>query len=98
MTLLSDWRTAMAADKGEAVKAFDLYQSWLLCKSVRVPGMDTCSRLAIRIHVYSRTIEEAAAREYLYRWNLTIDQMNNQGTAGRAGPFQDHYAPHLLGA
>lgn len=37
----------------------------------RVPGMDTVIRLAIRIH-NGRTIEEAAAAEYLYRWRLAL--------------------------
>jgi hypothetical protein len=37
----------------------------------RVPGMDTILRLAWRIEC-GRSIEEAAAREYLYRWNLAL--------------------------
>lgn len=37
----------------------------------RVPGMDTESRLALRLY-YGRSIEEAAAREYLYRWELAL--------------------------
>ncbi|MCW4115656.1 hypothetical protein NPA31_011845 [Aurantimonas sp. MSK8Z-1] len=37
----------------------------------RVPGMDTLYRLAVRLHC-GRSIEEAAAREYLYRWHLAL--------------------------
>jgi hypothetical protein len=37
----------------------------------RVPGCDTIIRLALRIDV-GRTAEEAAAREYLYRWSLAL--------------------------
>ena len=37
----------------------------------RVPGMDIVIRLAVRID-QGRTIAEAAAREYLYRWNLAL--------------------------
>ena len=50
----------------------------------RVPGMDTIIRLAWRIEC-GRTIEEAAAREYVYRWHLA---------SGRALAFG---APHTIG-
>ena len=39
---------------------------------IRVPGMDTVIRLAWRIEC-GRSIEEAAAREYLYRWSLALN-------------------------
>ena len=42
-------------------------------------------------HRFASESEEAAAREYVYRWNLAIDAMRNH--TGMA----DHYAPHLLG-
>lgn len=38
----------------------------------RVPGMDTIIRLAWRIEC-GRTIEEASAREYVYRWSLALN-------------------------
>lgn len=37
----------------------------------RVPGMGTAIRLAWRIEC-GRTIEQAAAREYVYRWHLAV--------------------------
>lgn len=37
----------------------------------RVPGCDTILRLALRIDA-GRTADEAAAREYLYRWSLAL--------------------------
>jgi hypothetical protein len=37
----------------------------------RAPGMDTVIRLASRIG-FGRSIEEAAAREYCYRWSLAL--------------------------
>jgi hypothetical protein len=49
----------------------------------RVPGMDTLTRLAWRIRC-GRTPEEAAVREYVYRWNL----------ANRSPVFG---APHIIG-
>ncbi len=58
--------------KADAVKARDLFDSW--CSDAmrrRVPGMGTTERLAVRLYL-GRTIEEAAAREYLYRWSLAI--------------------------
>lgn len=36
-----------------------------------VPGMATDARLAVRLGA-GRTVEEAAAREYLYRWGLAL--------------------------
>ena len=35
------------------------------------PGMATVFRLAFRIY-YGRIVEEAAGREYLYRWRLAL--------------------------
>ena len=64
-------------------------------RSRRVPGMDTVIRLAWRIEC-GRSVEEAAAREYLYRWRLALDALGNS-RPGRANVFADHYAPHLLG-
>lgn len=49
----------------------------------RVPGMDTLTRLAWRIRC-GRTPEEAAVREYVYRWKL----------ANRSHVFG---APHIIG-
>lgn len=56
----------------------------------RMPGMDTVIRLAVRIEA-GRSVEEAAAREYIYRWRLTLrpDPDLSPSFFG---------APHLLGA
>ena len=50
----------------------------------RVPGMDTVIRLAVRID-QGRTIDEAAAREYLYRWNLALISPLAFGAPGLLG-------------
>lgn len=71
MGIIQDWRAALAAHAGEARQAKVLLDSYVTAPLPRVPGMDTMSRLALRIF-YGRTIEQAAAREYLYRWNLAI--------------------------
>jgi hypothetical protein len=66
-------RRAWADHREAAGRAMALYREH--CQGhppPRVPGMDTVLRLAIRIQS-GRTIEEAAAREYLYRWKLALD-------------------------
>lgn len=65
-------RAAWPAHKDGAQLAFALFDSW--CSDGmrnRVPGMGTTERLAIRLY-QGRTVEQAAAREYLYRWHLAI--------------------------
>lgn len=57
-----------------ACEAFKLYASYCNGKPpALVPGMDTVIRLAARIEA-GRSIEETAAREYLYRWQLAIKE------------------------
>lgn len=48
----------------------------------RVPGMDTVIRLAVRIAA-GKTPVEAAAREYVYRWQLAILAPDQCGASGR---------------
>ncbi|MBO6755731.1 MAG: hypothetical protein JJ902_05360 [Roseibium sp.] len=58
--------------KRGAIPAFRLFAAY--CGGTpppRVPGMDTVLRLSVRIAV-GRTPEEAAAKEYLYRWRLAL--------------------------
>lgn len=82
MGILKDAIAAYATYKQEAHAAFDLYAAH--CEHSpppRVPGCDTVIRLAHRISL-GRTIEEVAAREYVYRWHLAIkapDQCNATG-------------------
>lgn len=108
-------RAAWPIHKADAKRAFELFDSWCTDEGQRrgtrgvmsdVPGMGTTERLAVRIYL-GRTIEEAAACEYLYRWSLAIkapDQCN--ATGRRSYDPRDHNpraclsifgAPHLLG-
>ena len=48
----------------------------------RVPGMDTVIRLAHRIS-RGHTVDEAAAREYVYRWHLAIKAPDQCSATGR---------------
>lgn len=50
----------------------------------RVPGMDTAIRLAWRIEC-GRTEQEAAAREFVYRFNLAIDRARAFGAPTTLG-------------
>lgn len=71
-SLIETARVAMSLHASDAERAYVAFVDH--CGGIappRVPGMDTHTRLAIRIHG-GRTIEEAAAREYLYRWSLAI--------------------------
>lgn len=78
------WREAWPLHEAAAMEAFRLFQSWCTTPLCRVPGMGTPDRLAIRIHL-GRSVEEAAAREYCYRWRLALQS-----------PVFG--VPHLLGA
>lgn len=72
-TLIQIWRSALGDPHcvDGARTALALFKSYCAEQLPRVPGMATGDRLAIRIHA-GRSVEEAAAREYLYRWNLAI--------------------------
>lgn len=69
---MNKYATALQRHGADAQAAFALHHSY--CGGMlpaRVPGMDTVIRLAWRIEC-GRSVEEAAAREYLYRWSLAI--------------------------
>lgn len=48
----------------------------------RVPGCDTVIRLAWRIEC-GRSVQEAAAMEYVYRWGLAIKAPDQCGATGK---------------
>lgn len=68
---MNPYVTAYQTHRDAAHLAKDILDSWLPAPLPRVPGCSTSIRLAWRIEC-GRTIEEAAAREYLYRWALAI--------------------------
>lgn len=85
-SMIQQARRAMLEHGDKAQEAYGLFVSH--CEDVapcRVPGMDTVIRFAIRIDC-GRDVENAAAREYIYRWNLALQSVVAFG------------APHLLGA
>ena len=98
-------KAAWPEQKENAAKAFDLFDSW--CPGTqrrRVPGMGTTERLAVRLHL-GKSIEQAAAAEYVYRWHLAIkppDQCNATGRHDWRDRRPDACvsifgAPHILG-
>lgn len=66
----------------------------------RVPGMDTVIRLAWRIEC-GRSVVEAAAKEYVYRWHLAIkapDQCDAGADTALINPCASIFgAPHTIG-
>ena len=83
-TLIEQCRDAMRNHREAARQSYALFVAYCGEPPCRVPGMDTVIRLAVRIDC-GRSIEEAAAKEYLYRWMLAL----------RSPIFG---VPHLLGA
>lgn len=100
MTNIQMLREAWPAQKDNAALAFDLFDSW--CSSGmrrRVPGMGTTERLAIRLH-FGKSIEQAAAAEYVYRWHLAIkapDQCMMPYNSTRDPVCSIFGTPHTIG-
>ena len=99
-TLTEMLRAAWPLHKADAAKAFDLFASY--CSESgrrRVPGTGTTERLAVRLYL-GRTIEEAAAREYVYRWSLAIkapDQCMLSHNSTRNPVCSVFGTPHTIG-
>jgi hypothetical protein len=74
VTFPEQLQAAYEKHKAQAAQAFALLQSWYAQPLPRVPGMDTAIRLAWRIECGSAA-EEAAGREYLYRWHLALQSV-----------------------
>jgi hypothetical protein len=98
MGIFQDAANAFKAHSVEAREAFGIYRSYCGGKvPPRVPGMDTYDRLAYRISL-GRTVEEAAAREYLYRWSLAIKAPDQCiGAATRNACVSVFGTPHTIG-
>lgn len=98
-SLLEDWRAALrnpdAVDG--ARKAFALLSGWIDTIH-KLPGMGTQDRLCMRIHG-GMTTEQAAAREYAYRWHLPLNQwVNHVESRSRSRPVTGAWpVPHLIG-
>lgn len=90
---------AKPRNREAAGAAFARFVEWSpnLAGRSRVPGMDTVLRMAVRIDV-GRSSDEAAGREYLYRWNLFLDAMvNHLESKSSARGYSIWPAPHLWG-
>lgn len=71
MTFVEEIRTAVKMHGAEALEARKLLASWWRGPITQRIGMDSATALAHRIY-HGKTIEEAAAREYLYRWSIAL--------------------------
>ena len=71
MTPIESHRENLRLHGADARCAYHLFVAYCGEAPPRVPGMDTTIRLATRL-ANGRTIEQAAAREYLYRWTLAL--------------------------
>ena len=80
MSLPQDLQAAWREHKEVALQSLAIYRSYCTRPIPRVAGCDTSIRLAHRI-AHGFTVEEAAAREYVYRWGLAI-LPGNQVTCG----------------
>jgi hypothetical protein len=101
ITVTEMMHKAWPARSTEAAQAMEAYKAY--CGGVlppRVPGCDTIIRMAIRIDS-GKTIEEAAAAEYKYRWLLGIkapDQCDAAGDTAVRNPCVSIFgAPHTIG-
>lgn len=71
----------------EIKRACDLFAEMVQGTVRKVPGADTTTRMAERIG-FGLTPEQAAAREYLYRWNLAlVPSPRNAGIFGVIHPL-----------
>lgn len=99
-TLIETLRAAWPLHKADAATAFDLFSSY--CSDGmrrRVPGIGTTERLAVRLYA-GKSIEEAAAAEYLYRWHLAIkapDQCMLPHNSTRNPVCSVFGTPHTIG-
>jgi hypothetical protein len=85
---------AFQRHEAAANAAWSLLKTWYDLPITRVSGMDTVIRLAWRIEC-GRTVEQAAAREYTYRWNLAVRDFDQcEGGNGAVSAFG---APHPFG-
>lgn len=87
---LVDFLRQSFKDNREAIEeACALFAAMLTGPVRKVPGADTATRMAERIG-HGKTPEQAAAREYLYRWRLALDARPRNAAAVWG-------VPHTLG-
>lgn len=102
LTLIQMARKALGepAVRTSAKAALGLFQGYCTQPLPRIPGCDTGVRLAIRID-RGMSAEEAAAREYAYRWQLFLGAWTNHVESRSRSRFIHSAmcfpAPHILG-
>jgi len=71
MSVRRDCQIAYGVYRPQAEQAEVILTNWCGRRLERAPGMTTVYRLGFRIYS-GKTVEEAAGREYLYRWRLAL--------------------------
>ena len=79
MRTLNRYALAYLKHSAAAETALALFRSMCEQPMPRVPGVDTVIRLAWRIEC-GRSPEDAAVKEYLYRWNLALKSWRSFGS------------------
>ena len=95
-TLTEMLRAAWPLHRLDAATALDLLYSWCSKPLSRVPGIGTAERLAVRIY-RGKSIEQAAAAEYLYRWHLAVKPFDQCGGDTRNPCCSVFGTPHTIG-
>ncbi len=87
---------AFERNKVAAQEAYALFSEYYP-DAPRVPGCSTVIRLAWRIDC-GRSVQEAAAAEYLYRWNLAVKPFDQCDSDCVRNPACSIFgAPHTIG-
>ncbi|AFU87872.1 hypothetical protein CcrColossus_gp002 [Caulobacter phage CcrColossus] len=89
LTLVQFLRYVQNDRANDIKQACELFAAMIVGPLRKVPGADTATRMAERIG-HGRTPEQAAAREYLYRWRLALDARPRNAAAVWG-------VPHTLG-
>jgi len=93
---MHEFLAAFERYKEEAQRAYEIFLSYYL-NAPRVPGCSTVIRLAWRIK-HGATIEESAAREYVYRWELAVKPGDQCLTTTVRNPCVSVFGtPHTIG-
>lgn len=94
---MNRYQQAYESHRDAAHDALALLRSYCPIPLPRVPGMDTVIRLAHRI-ACGATIEQAAAREYVYRWHLAVKPFDQVDCSNCIDPAVSIFgAPHPFG-
>lgn len=101
MSLVSQIRAAWTDPdiRAKSIEADVAFRELCTEDMARIPGCDTVLRMSVRI-LHGQSAEQAAAREYAYRWHIFADRWVNHAESHSRGRLVPSIwtAPHLIGA